>query len=1140
MKNIIQYSLIICFIGLYVTTINAQQLSIQTGHSSTILDLKFSPDGKFLFSSGKDNKVILWDMVSSKQMNIFSGHKGEVHSVVVHPTKNIIATASDDKTVKIWEYPSGKLLKNYDFFTYPVKSVAFKPDGTEIACGANYCYIINLETDKYYNFANHTRHSFDAVAFSPDNKYVAFGGKKKLKTVVYNLYTKELVKKIRVKPNKLLFDEESKNVFAAGNRGNIRKVGLNSFSSLKNYNILAGSFWNSFYSIVLNEEYFIAANKDNLIYVYDKKNGKRKQILKAHTGEVRALAISPDGDFLASAGKDRTIIIWNIEKTKITNILRGGANRVNSISFSEDGKYMFIAYNDGSYRIWNLAQKGKIGYGKAPEPNLLEKMQLNEYTTENSFDYINENKIQIRVNLNKLDKVTDDYISKKENVIVWDIDNSENNRILKNNKTTDYETFLITDTSKIIYVKHKATHSQKYSLLDHTKIKEREQVFSTKVVTYSIPETYTKSKMKLQHLDRQNSIKIDGDIYYKKISPSGKTLLVLKNTKDNKKVCQLWDMKLLILFNSFDFDKNIDIAEFSANEKYIYFYSEEEQKVFLYNGNDFELIKEFDATIPFSFSPNEKYCAYTDNMKNLHLYDIKNDKEIFNVETNHITDISSIKFNMPYNYIATSGYDGLIKFWDINSGDILISLAAFNENDFIYVTSDNYYYSTKGAMQYIGFIVKDKLYSFEQFDLKYNRPDTVLSKLAYSTEDEIKAYNRAYKKRIRKMGFSPDVFNNDFNIPEVEITNIEEFPISTINDKITIKLNAIDSLYNLDRLNIWVNDVPLFGVAGVDLKGENAKEIVSDYEIRLSAGRNKIQASVTNSQGIESLKETFTISYESTKVKPDLFLIAVGVSQYLDPEYNLKYASKDALDIEELFSKQTNKYSNIYSTTLIDTFATAKNVLNMRGALEKTKVDDVVIFFFAGHGVLDWDMNYYLATTELDAYDLENTALRYDLLIDMFDNIPSRNKIIFIDACHSGEVDTDDEYIEPTTTETNSNNNINDGERNIDTELSISSQSSFELMKLMFTDLRRGTGTTIISSAGGAEYAYENEKTKNGIFTYMLKKGINTKKADKNKDGEIMLSELRDYVMYNVSKMTRGHQNPTSRRINLEFDFAIW
>jgi hypothetical protein len=153
----------------------------------------------------------------------------------------------------------------------------------------------------------------------------------------------------------------------------------------------------------------------------------------------------------------------------------------------------------------------------------------------------------------------------------------------------------------------------------------------------------------------------------------------------------------------------------------------------------------------------------------------------------------------------------------------------------------------------------------------------------------------------------------------------------------------------------------------------------------------------------------------------------------------------------------------------------------------------------------------------------------------LLNEIPARKKMLLIDACHSGEVDTDEVV---TDAENLNEDNNSDTERAGDQK--ILSQSAFELMKHMFADIRKGTGSTVISSAGGAEYAYESAKTKNGIFTYIFINGITSRKADLNKDGKIMVSEMRDYLMENVSKMTNGYQNPTCRRQNLEFDFVIW
>jgi hypothetical protein len=100
--------------------------------------------------------------------------------------------------------------------------------------------------------------------------------------------------------------------------------------------------------------------------------------------------------------------------------------------------------------------------------------------------------------------------------------------------------------------------------------------------------------------------------------------------------------------------------------------------------------------------------------------------------------------------------------------------------------------------------------------------------------------------------------------------------------------------------------------------------------------------------------------------------------------------------------------------------------------------------------------------------------------------------------------------------------------------------NTFELMQTTMADLRLNNGSTIISSAGGTEYAMEGEQWENGVFTYCLLTGLENKEADLNSDKIITLIELQEYLRYKVPELTEGNQQPNSRIKNRSINFVIW
>ena len=72
-----------------------------------------------------------------------------------------------------------------------------------------------------------------------------------------------------------------------------------------------------------------------------------------HTGEIRSVAFSSNGRYLASSADDKTVRIWNLESGE-SRVLKGNGRMAYSLAYSPDGRYLASFADDGTVRIWNL------------------------------------------------------------------------------------------------------------------------------------------------------------------------------------------------------------------------------------------------------------------------------------------------------------------------------------------------------------------------------------------------------------------------------------------------------------------------------------------------------------------------------------------------------------------------------------------------------------------------------------------------------------------------------------------------------------------------------------------------------------------------------------------------------------------
>ena len=98
------------------------------GHEGAVLDVCFSPDGRYLASGAGDSTLRLWDLSTETPLHVCEGHKDHVLFVAFSPDSKIVASGGLDKVIYLWDSETGKQigrpLKGHSKF---VTSIAWQP-----------------------------------------------------------------------------------------------------------------------------------------------------------------------------------------------------------------------------------------------------------------------------------------------------------------------------------------------------------------------------------------------------------------------------------------------------------------------------------------------------------------------------------------------------------------------------------------------------------------------------------------------------------------------------------------------------------------------------------------------------------------------------------------------------------------------------------------------------------------------------------------------------------------------------------------------------------------------------------------------------------------------------------------------------
>ncbi len=301
-------------------------------------DLALSADGSTLALADPSGAHLL-SVQDGSLLGHYGDHSREVLSVAFSPDGTQLALGSLDSTVSVWSLADGQkgwqsavwrpytILKEEDG-TGEIWDLAFSPNGAVLfalapthqmdTAGRVHALQTSNGQEVYHIDGYNTLSHPD---LSPDHRKVAFGG-----------YEDGQVQVRSVAEDRLLFT-------LLGHTGLVTSV-----------------------AFTPDGKQIASASLDGTVRIWNAEDGAPIRTLPSQTGPVRAVQFSPDGAQLVSTGDDGSLRLWNAVNGQLLETLATQTDNwlVNSITFTPDGQNVLLAYGCAFYSSCQFDSTGDL------------------------------------------------------------------------------------------------------------------------------------------------------------------------------------------------------------------------------------------------------------------------------------------------------------------------------------------------------------------------------------------------------------------------------------------------------------------------------------------------------------------------------------------------------------------------------------------------------------------------------------------------------------------------------------------------------------------------------------------------------------------------------------------------------------
>lgn len=285
-----------------------------TPHNAEVITVACHPQQDLIASGGYDNRILLWNKTTGEPEDQLEGHEGNILSISFSENGKTLISGSQDATIRIWDMGKKKLAHTIKAHSQGVHAIAAGPDNKTIASAGTdrTIRLFNIENgEETASFKGHTN-SIWSLAFSPNGKTLASGSWDK--TIrIWNIAT------LSKRPISVL----------KGHTGNIWALKF----APDGRTLYSGSW-------------------DGTLRTWDTESGRCSDI-KDLESPINGLDISRDGKQMVVAFQGGELLFRDLVAKKDIRV-RAHKGDVNAVAFCGDDSSVFSSSDDTTVRLWSL------------------------------------------------------------------------------------------------------------------------------------------------------------------------------------------------------------------------------------------------------------------------------------------------------------------------------------------------------------------------------------------------------------------------------------------------------------------------------------------------------------------------------------------------------------------------------------------------------------------------------------------------------------------------------------------------------------------------------------------------------------------------------------------------------------------